>query len=146
MPRPTSLSLHQIVDVKKPSVCWMTMWTAGTSGDPGSLDETTYERLAEKTLGSLAESVEDLADKPYTFDDYDVPFGSGVLTVKLGGDSGTYVINKPTPSKQIWLCSPSGAGQDLRLVGEELGVPPPRCVPHQLLATRLTKALKTKLD
>lgn len=40
-----------------------------------SLDETTYERLAEKTLDSLAEFFEDLADKPYTFEDYDVSFG-----------------------------------------------------------------------
>lgn len=32
---------------------------------------------------------------------------SGVLTIKLGGDLGTYVINKQTPNKQIWLSSPS---------------------------------------
>jgi len=31
---------------------------------------------------------------------------SGVLTVKLG-DHGTYVINKQTPNKQIWLSSPT---------------------------------------
>ena len=29
-----------------------------------------------------------------------------MLTVKLGGDLGTYVINKQTPNKQIWLSSP----------------------------------------
>lgn len=40
-----------------------------------SLDEATYERLAEETLDSLAEFFEDLADKPYTFEDYDVSFG-----------------------------------------------------------------------
>lgn len=40
-----------------------------------ALDETTYERLAEETLDSLAEFFEDLADKPYTFEDYDVSFG-----------------------------------------------------------------------
>ncbi len=33
-------------------------------------------------------------------------FQSGVLTVKMGGDLGTYVINKQTPNKQIWLSSP----------------------------------------
>ena len=31
---------------------------------------------------------------------------SGVLTVKVG-DHGTYVINKQTPNKQIWLSSPT---------------------------------------
>ena len=39
------------------------------------LDEATYERLAEETLDSLAEFFEDLADEPYTFEDYDVSFG-----------------------------------------------------------------------
>lgn len=32
---------------------------------------------------------------------------SGVLTIKVGGDHGTYVINKQTPNKQIWLSSPT---------------------------------------
>lgn len=32
---------------------------------------------------------------------------SGVLTVNVGGNHGTYVINKQTPNKQIWLSSPT---------------------------------------
>ena len=39
---------------------------------------------------------------------------SGVLTVKVG-DHGTYVINKQTPNKQIWLSSPTRYDQDGRL-------------------------------
>ena len=31
----------------------------------------------------------------------------GVLTVKFGGEYGTYVINRQTPNKQIWLSSPT---------------------------------------
>lgn len=30
----------------------------------------------------------------------------GVLTLYLGNNRGTYVINKQTPNKQIWLSSP----------------------------------------
>lgn len=30
----------------------------------------------------------------------------GVLTVKFGTSHGTYVINRQTPNKQIWLSSP----------------------------------------
>jgi hypothetical protein len=30
----------------------------------------------------------------------------GVLTVHLGADRGTFVINKQTPNRQIWLSSP----------------------------------------
>lgn len=31
---------------------------------------------------------------------------SGVLTIRLGGDMGTYVLNKQAPNKQLWLSSP----------------------------------------
>uniref|UniRef100_A0A452Q9J6 Secreted protein n=1 Tax=Ursus americanus TaxID=9643 RepID=A0A452Q9J6_URSAM len=44
LPRFASLSLHclhRIVNVKKQSVCFMSMKTAGTLGNPGSPDETT---------------------------------------------------------------------------------------------------------
>ncbi|XP_063106256.1 frataxin, mitochondrial isoform X3 [Cavia porcellus] len=109
-PHRASLTLYylrQILNGKKQSVHLMHLRNSGTLGNTGTLDETAYERLAEETLDSLAEFFEDLADKPYTLEDYDVSFGSGVLTVKLGGDLGTYVINKQTPNKQIWLSSPS---------------------------------------
>ena len=31
---------------------------------------------------------------------------NGVLTINVGGELGTYVINKQSPNKQIWLSSP----------------------------------------
>lgn len=31
----------------------------------------------------------------------------GVLTVKLDSNHGTYVINRQTPNRQIWLSSPT---------------------------------------
>ncbi|KAM9544701.1 uncharacterized protein ACWYII_035991 [Salvelinus alpinus] len=36
-----------------------------------------------------------------------IEFFDGSLSVKVGGDHGTYVINKQTPNKQIWLSSPT---------------------------------------
>ncbi|XP_023483020.1 frataxin, mitochondrial [Equus przewalskii] len=148
-PASASSSLHflsQILNVKKQSVCVMHLRTTGTLGDPGSLDETTYERLAEETLDSLAEFFEDLADKPYTFEDYDVSFGSGVLTIKMGGDLGTYVINKQTPNKQIWLSSPSSGPKRYDWTGKNWVYSHDGVSLHELLAAELTKALKTKLD
>ncbi|XP_069632663.1 frataxin, mitochondrial isoform X2 [Haliaeetus albicilla] len=94
-------------EVKSKTVQFMNLRNAGTLNDTSSLDETTYEKLAEETLDSLADFFEDLTDKPFTPEDYDVSLGSGVLTVKLGGDMGTYVINKQTPNRQIWLSSPT---------------------------------------
>ncbi|KAI4899495.1 hypothetical protein NFI96_011500 [Prochilodus magdalenae] len=67
------------------------------------LTEAVYEKLADETLDALAEYFEDLTDESFTAPDYDVVFSSGVLTVKVGGGHGTYVINKQTPNRQIWL-------------------------------------------
>ncbi|TKY62831.1 Frataxin [Spatholobus suberectus] len=38
-------------------------------------------------------------------DGFDIDYGNDVLTVKLG-DLGTYVLNKQTPNRQLWLSSP----------------------------------------
>ncbi|XP_066224129.1 frataxin, mitochondrial [Saccopteryx leptura] len=148
-PSHASLSLHclnQMLNVKKQSVCLINLRTTGTLGNPGPLDETTYERLAEETLDSLAEFFEDLADKPYTSDDYDVSFGSGVLTIKLGGDLGTYVINKQTPNKQIWLSSPSSGPKRYDWTGKNWVYSHDGVSLHDLLAAEMTEALKTRLD
>ncbi|XP_058157688.1 frataxin, mitochondrial isoform X2 [Dasypus novemcinctus] len=138
--------LDQILNVKKQSVHLMNLKKMGTLGDPGSLDETTYERLAEETLDSLAEFFEDLADKSCTFEDYDVSFGSGVLTIKLGGNLGTYVINKQTPNRQIWLSSPSSGPKRYDWTGKNWVYSHDGVSLHELLTAELTAALKTKLD
>jgi frataxin len=69
------------------------------------LSSVEYENLAEDTLESLATYFDEILEKS-TLEDLDVTFGSGVLTVKLGR-GGTYVINKQSPNKQIWLSSPT---------------------------------------
>nr|XP_044998298.1 frataxin, mitochondrial [Jaculus jaculus] len=147
--RQATLNLHylnRILNVKKPSVYLMHLRNSGTLDNPSSLDETAYERLAEETLDSLAEFFEDLADKPYTLEDYDVSFGSGVLTVKLGGELGTYVINKQTPNKQIWLSSPSSGPKRYDWTGKNWVYSHDGVSLHELLARELTEALNTKLD
>ncbi|XP_033020414.1 frataxin, mitochondrial isoform X2 [Lacerta agilis] len=101
--------LYGVLIVKSKSAQLQCARSAGTRIDKSSIDETTYEKLAEETLESLTDFFEELADKPFTPQDYDVSFSAGVLTVKLGGSMGTYVINKQTPNKQIWLSSPSSA-------------------------------------
>ncbi|KAM7094108.1 frataxin, mitochondrial isoform 7-T7 [Molossus nigricans] len=148
-PSHAGLSIHclnQMLNAKKQSVCLMNLRTTGTLGNASSLDDTTYERLAGETLDSLAEFFEDLADKPYTCEDYDVSFGNGVLTIKLGGDLGTYVINKQTPNKQIWLSSPSSGPKRYNWTGKNWVYAHDGVSLHELLATEMTKALKTKVD
>ncbi|KAM9098587.1 frataxin, mitochondrial [Sarcophilus harrisii] len=136
----------QIPKIKKQSVHLMNLRKTGTLGDKNSLDETTYEKLAEETLDSLAYFFEDLGDKPYTSKEYDVSFGSGVLTVKLGGDLGTYVINKQTPNRQIWLSSPSSGPKRYDWTGKNWVYAHDGMSLHELLEMEFSKALKTQLD
>ncbi|XP_015704567.1 frataxin, mitochondrial isoform X1 [Coturnix japonica] len=164
--------LQYAAEVRSSAVHFMNLRSTGTLNDKSSLDETTYEKLAEETLDSLADFFEDLTDKPFTPEDYDVSLGSGVLTVKLGGDMGTYVINKQTPNRQIWLSSPtrsqksqicylSGARSQLRYpsarmwnfgpkrydwTGRNWVYSHDRVSLHELLSKEFSAALKTKLD
>ncbi|XP_051498137.1 frataxin, mitochondrial [Apus apus] len=133
-------------EVKSKTVQFINLRNAGTLNDPSSLDETTYEKLAEETLDSLADFFEDLTDKPFTPEDYDVSLGSGVLTVKLGGDMGTYVINKQTPNRQIWLSSPTSGPKRYDWTGRNWVYSHDRVSLHELLSKEFSTALKTKLD
>ncbi|XP_056379025.1 frataxin, mitochondrial [Hyla sarda] len=118
----------------------------GTLSSTSTLDETTYERLAADTLYSLAEFFEDLADQPFTPSDYDVSFGNGVLTVKVGGNIGTYVINKQTPNRQIWLSSPTSGPKRYDWTGKSWVYSHDGGSLHQILEQELSLALNATLD
>ncbi|XP_029943201.1 frataxin, mitochondrial-like [Salarias fasciatus] len=98
------------------------------------LSEAAYEKLADETLDSLAEYFEDLMDEAFTGADYDVVFTSGVLTVKVSGDHGTYVINKQTPNKQLWLSSPTSGPKRYDWTGEHWVYSHDGVSLHQLLS------------
>ncbi|KAL4623149.1 frataxin, mitochondrial [Arapaima gigas] len=110
------------------------------------LSEAGYDKLADETLDALAEYFEDLTDEPFTSAEYDVVFSSGVLTVKVGSDHGTYVINKQTPNKQIWLSSPTSGPKrydwdGARWVYSHDGV----CL-HDLLSKEFSVIFKRSVD
>lgn len=65
-----------------------------------------YEELAKETLTKLADYLETFPDRFSCDGEYDVNSAMGVVTVKIGLETGTYVINKQTPNQQIWLSSP----------------------------------------
>lgn len=68
------------------------------------MDETSFERLAERTLARLMAAVEDALG-----DQAEVDLQGGILTIVLEA-GGTYLINMHRPNRQIWLSSPkSGA-------------------------------------
>lgn len=68
------------------------------------LQEGEFHRLADSTIHNLQEKLEDYGDS-VEVDGFDIDYGNDVLTVKLG-DLGTYVLNKQTPNRQLWLSSP----------------------------------------
>ncbi|XP_015589356.1 frataxin homolog, mitochondrial [Cephus cinctus] len=65
-----------------------------------------FEQISNETLESLTEYFDELIEQAGHLKDADVSYGDGVITVKFGEGYGTYVINRQTPNKQIWLSSP----------------------------------------
>lgn len=102
--------------------------------DDCPLDSQTYERVCEETLESLTDYFEEILEADNTLKAPDVVysvslclshstfhrtlhFQDGVLTVHLGTNFGTYVINRQSPNKQIWLSSPTTGPKRYDFVG-----------------------------
>ncbi|KAG7557769.1 Frataxin/CyaY [Arabidopsis suecica] len=68
------------------------------------LQEDEFHKLANFTINHLLEKIEDYGDN-VQIDGFDIDYGNEVLTLKLGS-LGTYVLNKQTPNRQIWMSSP----------------------------------------
>ncbi|KAL4569795.1 hypothetical protein LXL04_025438 [Taraxacum kok-saghyz] len=68
------------------------------------LQEDEFHKLADTTINDLLEKIEEYGDS-VDIDGFDIDYGNQVLTVKFG-DLGTYVLNKQTPNRQIWMSSP----------------------------------------
>ena len=75
------------------------------------MTETEFIELAEQTLQSLQAAVETACD------DWDVDRQGNVLTLQAE-DGFQIVINKQTPTRQIWLASLKG-GHHYEREGEE---------------------------
>jgi frataxin len=68
-----------------------------------TMDQAGFERQAAALLEGLFDRIE------AAFDDLDVDYEAGILTVKLP-DGRTFLLNKHAPNREIWLSSPvSGA-------------------------------------
>ncbi|KAL0979016.1 hypothetical protein UPYG_G00179360 [Umbra pygmaea] len=110
------------------------------------ISESDYEKLADETLDALADYFEDLMDGPLVGPEFDVLFSSGVLTVKVGGNHGTYVINKQTPNKQIWLSSPTSGPKRYDWTGERWVYSHDGMGLHQLLSKEFSIIYNMNLD
>ncbi|XP_060663860.1 frataxin homolog, mitochondrial [Drosophila nasuta] len=116
--------------------------TEETVDATAELDSATYERVCAETLDALSDYFDELTENASDLIGTDVAYGDGVLTVNLGQTHGTYVINRQTPNKQIWLSSPTSGPKRFDYVagkwiykhsGESL---------HQLLQLEIGKIIK----
>ncbi|KAI6659365.1 Frataxin [Oopsacas minuta] len=81
-----------------------------------TLSIVQFEQISENTLQSLTEYFDSLPSLVQCSKQYDVNFADGVLTIIVNDDIGTYVINKQTPNRQIWLSSPISGPKRFDLV------------------------------
>ncbi|KAF4533233.1 hypothetical protein B566_EDAN005148 [Ephemera danica] len=112
----------------------------------GPLTELTYEQVCSETLDSLAEYFEELLEQCPQLSDSDVNLGDGVLTVKLGNDHGTYVINRQRPNLQIWLSSPSSGPKRYDFIGGCWVYRHDSMTLHSLLQSEISKIVQGPVD
>ena len=67
--------------------------------------ESKFTEKANEYLELLGEKLERWADDEIE-EDVECDYSDGVLTISLGRERGTYVLNKQAPNKQIWWSSP----------------------------------------
>uniref|UniRef100_A0A0R3RFK9 ferroxidase n=1 Tax=Elaeophora elaphi TaxID=1147741 RepID=A0A0R3RFK9_9BILA len=84
-----------------------------------NLSDDEYEKLANETLDKLADYLDSFPDKFSCDGEYDVNSSMGVITAKISQETGTYVINKQTPNRQIWLSSPLSGPKRFDLVDKK---------------------------
>ncbi|KHJ75489.1 frataxin [Oesophagostomum dentatum] len=71
-----------------------------------AVSQNEYEKAAEESLEKLTDYFDSMPERFKVSPDYDVTHAMGVLTVVVSKDVGTYVINKQSPNRQLWLSSP----------------------------------------
>jgi len=69
------------------------------------MNASEYESIVERDLGDLIEYADRCNEE-----NFDSDLGNGVVTLKVDG-VGTWVINKQTPTRQIWWSSPLSGGK-----------------------------------
>lgn len=105
------------------------------------MDESTYHRIANEFLDTLADQLEDAIG-----DDVDVEIQGHILTLDLPS-GGQYVLNKQAPTRQLWLSSPaSGAWHFIHDPDKGwISTREPRVELTGLLVSELSAALKADI-
>ena len=94
---------------------------AASPPPPPLLSERDFHTAADAALSSIEQALEAHAAPLEAAlsggGQLDVALASGVLTLRLGA-RGTYVLNKQTPTRQIWWSSPVSGPRRFALAGD----------------------------
>ncbi|CAG2233911.1 FXN [Mytilus edulis] len=120
--------------------------TTSNSVNNSELSVNKYEEISEETLQSLSDKFDLLAETKDCDPEYDVAYADGVLTVKISDKWGTYVINKQSPNKQIWLSSPISGPKRYDFTNGTWIYSHNGGSLHQLLTEEISQALSDDID
>ena len=105
------------LDTLHPHALQIQPHTVGRNFSTGLVTDAEYAKEANEALESLSDKFSELVEEVEEWSEADPTLADGVLTVKLGVKFGTYVINKQTPNKQLWLSSPVSGPARFDLIG-----------------------------
>ncbi|CAB3257861.1 unnamed protein product [Arctia plantaginis] len=113
------------------------------------IEPAVFEEICSETLESLCDYFEEIVESDPNLKGADITYTDGVLTVAFGGNYGTYVINRQTPNKQIWLSSPVSGPKRYDLILKDGGYwlyKHDGVSLHQLLQNEISKIVKNKVE
>ncbi|XP_075971844.1 frataxin [Anticarsia gemmatalis] len=123
--------------------------TTPSTTEVSEVDQAVFEDICNETLESLCDYFEEIVESAPNLKGADVTYSDGVLTVALGSSYGTYVINRQTPNKQIWLSSPTSGPKRYDLVLDNGGhwiYKHDGMSLHQLLQNEISKIVENKIE
>ncbi|MCL4128451.1 UNVERIFIED_CONTAM: hypothetical protein GTU68_019903 [Idotea baltica] len=109
------------------------------------LDDLHFEHISNETLESLNERLEELIEQVNAPPESDSSLATGVLTLTLG-EHGTYIINKQSPNKQIWLSSPLSGPKRYDFQKDHWVYKYDGVSLHELLGKELSEIFRSSVD
>lgn len=103
-----------------------------------------YHKASEETLENLCDNLESILEDRFS-QGADVRLESGVLTVAIDSEN-TYVINKQTPNRQIWLASPLSGPKRFDLINGKWLDTRTKTDLRNILSEELSHLLKNKVQ
>lgn len=103
-----------------------------------------YHKESDNTLEDLSERLESILEDKYD-QGADVTLNNGVLTAVIDRQH-TYVINKQTPNRQLWLSSPLSGPMRFDFIDGQWVEKRTKTEMNALLSKELSQLLKIKVN